>query len=68
MNSRHGRRRVHQRASVSLAFGRHAGLNATVKVTNGGLLSIAALVSAVLLSTAVLVHTAEKDGARSLDP
>jgi len=68
MNRKPALRSAPQRASVSLAFGRHSGLSATVRVTNGGLLAIAALVSAVLLSTAVLVRTAVKDGARSLDP
>jgi hypothetical protein len=53
---------------VTLALGRDAGLNATVKVTSGGLLSIAGLVSTVLFSTAVLVHLAVRTGAQSLDP
>ncbi|WP_242146160.1 hypothetical protein [Sphingomonas sp. BAUL-RG-20F-R05-02] len=68
MNMKLGRRPAHHRANVSLALGRHAGLSATVKVTSGGLLSIAGLVSTVLLSTAVLVHVAVRSSARSLDP
>jgi hypothetical protein len=36
----------------------------SVEVTSGGLLSIGALVSAILLSTAVLVHVAVGEGRR----
>jgi len=54
----------YQRANATLRFGRRAKLSATVEVTSGGLLSIGALVSTILLSTAVLVHVAVKDGAR----
>ncbi|WP_165924213.1 hypothetical protein [Neorhizobium sp. S3-V5DH] len=43
---------------------KNAGLRASVDVSSGGLLSIAALVSSILLSTAVLVHVATR-GARS---
>ncbi|WP_276121890.1 hypothetical protein [Pararhizobium qamdonense] len=50
-----------QRAKVSLAFTETAGLKANAQITNGGLLSIAALVSTILLSTAVLVHVATRD-------
>ena len=50
-----------QRAEVSLAFTETAGLKASARITNGGLLSIAALVSTILLSTAVLVHVATRD-------
>lgn len=67
MNRKHGRRSAHHSASVTLALGRNAGLSATVKVTSGGLLSIAGLVSTVLLSTAVLVHVAVRSGTQSLD-
>ncbi|WP_165807527.1 hypothetical protein [Rhizobium rhizogenes] len=38
-----------------------AGLRASVDVSSGGLLSIAALVSSILPSTAVLVHVATRD-------
>jgi hypothetical protein len=48
-----------QHAEVSLAL--TAGLKASAQITNGGLLSIAALVSTILLSTAVLVHVATRD-------
>ncbi|WP_267386267.1 hypothetical protein [Sphingomonas sp. GC_Shp_3] len=68
MNRKPGRRPAHHRANVTLALGRYAGLSATVKVTSGGLISIAGLVSTVLLSTAVLVHVAVRTGAQSLDP
>ncbi|MET3858601.1 hypothetical protein [Rhizobium sp. OAE497] len=50
-----------QRAKVSLIFSGIAGLKAGARITNGGLLSIAALVSTILLSTAVLVHVATRD-------
>ncbi|MET3858566.1 hypothetical protein [Rhizobium sp. OAE497] len=40
---------------------KNAGLRASVDVSSGGLLSIAALVSSILLSTAVLVHVATRD-------
>lgn len=50
-----------QRAKVSLAFTETAGLKASARITNGGLLSIAALVSTILLSTAVLLFVATRD-------
>jgi hypothetical protein len=50
-----------QRAKVSAAFTETAGLKASARINNGGLLSIAALVSTILLSTAVLVHVATRD-------
>lgn len=49
-----------QHAAISLMTARRAGLKAEVDVTNGGLLAIATLVSAILLSTAVLVHVAKR--------
>jgi hypothetical protein len=45
-------------AEVSLMINKRAGLKARAEITTGGLLSVAALVSTVLLSTAVLVHVA----------
>ncbi len=53
-----------QHAKVSLAFSETAGLKANAKITNDGLLSIAAVVSTILLSTAVLVEVATR-GAHS---
>ncbi len=53
-----------QRAEVSLMVSRHSGLRAEVEITNRGLLSVAALVSSILLSTAVLVHVAVLAGRR----
>ena len=50
-----------QHAKVSLAFSETAGFKASIRITNGGLLSIAALVSTILLSTAFLVHVATRD-------
>ena len=55
----------YQRATLSVGLGHKAGLTATVKVTNGGLLSIATLVSSILLSTALLVHVAVSEGAQA---
>jgi len=43
---------------VSLMVSKRAGLRARAEITTGGLLSVAALVSTILLSTAVLVHVA----------
>lgn len=54
-----------QRAELSMMFNKDAGLKAKVEVSNGGLLSIAALVSSILLTTSVLVHVAVRDGKRS---
>lgn len=45
-------------ADVSLMVSKRAGLKARAEITTGGLLSVAALVSTILLSTAVLVHVA----------
>lgn len=54
----HGER---QRAEVEISFTENAGVRASVDVSSGGLLSIAALVSTILLSTAALVHVATPD-------
>ncbi len=50
-----------QRAEVEISFTQNARFRASVDVSSGGLLSIAALVSSILLSTAVLVHVATRD-------
>ncbi|PYE38801.1 hypothetical protein DFI02_1382 [Rhizobium sp. PP-F2F-G20b] len=47
-----------QRAEVSLMVTKDSGLRATAEITNRGLLSVAVLVSSILLSTAALVHVA----------
>ena len=47
-----------QHAAVSLTVSKDAGFRAEATITNGGLLSIAALVSSILLTTSVLVHVA----------
>lgn len=47
-----------QRATVLVQFGRRRRLSASVEVTPAGLLAIGGLVSSILLSTAVLVHSA----------
>jgi hypothetical protein len=54
----HGER---QRAEVEMRVTKDAGFRASFDVSSGGLLSIAALVSTILLSTAVLVHIATRD-------
>lgn len=45
-----------QKAEVSLQVTKDAGFSAEAEITNGGLLSIAILVSSIVLSTAVLIH------------
>jgi hypothetical protein len=50
-----------QRTEVEISVTKNARLRASVDVSSGGLLSIAALVSSILLSTAVLVHVATRD-------
>ena len=49
-----------QHARLKLAIGKHTRLTAHVAVTPNGLLAIGALVSAILLSTAAIVHTARR--------
>ena len=53
-----------QRAEVSLMVTKDAGLRARAEITSGGLLAVAGLVSAILLSTAVLVHVAVRASRR----
>jgi hypothetical protein len=48
------------RAKVMIRFGRGAGITTSVKITSGGILSVGALVSGILLSTAVLVRAAAR--------
>jgi hypothetical protein len=48
------------RAKAAIRVGRRAGLTASVRITSGGILSIGALVSGILLSTAVLVRAANQ--------
>lgn len=50
-----------QRANAAVMVTKDAGLTAEVEITNGGLLAVAALVSSILLSTAVVVHVARRD-------
>lgn len=54
---------VRHRARASIRLGKRSRLDARIAVTSGGLLAIGALVSSILLSTAVLVHVAVRDGA-----
>jgi hypothetical protein len=53
-------RDARQRARLSLRVGRRARLTVRVDVTADGLLAIGALVSSILLSTAVLVGVATR--------
>ncbi|KQQ72424.1 hypothetical protein ASF70_12905 [Rhizobium sp. Leaf321] len=53
-----------QTADASLMFNKDVGMKARVDISNGGLLSVAALVSGFLLATSVLVHVAVRDGKR----
>ncbi len=52
------------RASGSLSIGRIAELKTEVEITSGGLLAVGGLVSAILLSTAVLVGVAIRESRR----
>ncbi|MCP3735689.1 hypothetical protein M9979_12475 [Sphingomonas sp. RP10(2022)] len=50
-----------QHARFHLKAGKRVRLVADVTVTNGGLLAIGALVSSILLSSAVIVKAARQD-------
>lgn len=56
---------VRQEARARLRLGKHSRFDARLSLTSGGLLVIGALVSSILLSTAVLVHVAVRDGAKA---
>jgi hypothetical protein len=45
-------------------FTKDVGMKAKVDISNGGLLSVAVLVSGILLATSVLVNVAVRDGKR----
>lgn len=53
-----------QRSEVHLRFGQAVEIKASVDVTGAGLLAITALVSGILLSTAVLVRSAVRERRR----
>jgi len=53
-----------QTAEISLMVTKDAGFKATAEISNGGLLTIGALVSSILLATTVLVHVAVRDSKR----
>ncbi len=53
-----------QRAELLVEAGKHVRLRLGVDVTSGGLLSVAVLVSGILLSTAAIVTAAGKAAAR----
>lgn len=46
------------RAEATVTVGRHLRLSANAEITSAGLVSVALLLSSILLSTAVLVHVA----------
>ncbi|MGU3315893.1 hypothetical protein ACLBWH_10120 [Sphingomonas sp. M6A6_1c] len=50
-----------QRAAIALRIGKRSRLRAELTMTPGGLLSVGALVSSILLSTAVIVRAARCD-------
>lgn len=54
---------AHQ-ADLALAAGKAFRVEARVTITSGGLLAISGLVSAILLSTAVLVRVAVRESRR----
>lgn len=56
---------LRQEARARIRLGKHSRFDARVSVTSGGLLAIGALVSSILLSTAVLVHVAVRDSAKA---
>jgi hypothetical protein len=53
-----------QRSEIQLRFGRAVDIKASADVSSTGLLAIAVLVSGILLSTAVLVRSAVREGRR----
>jgi hypothetical protein len=53
-----------QTADLSLKLGKRVGLDMRVRLTSAGILSVGALVSGILLSTAVLVAVAVREGRR----
>lgn len=54
-----------QIASVSFNLTKYSGLRAEAELSERGVYAVAALVSAVLLSTAVLVFVAVREGGRA---
>jgi hypothetical protein len=56
---------IHHRARATIRLGKRHRLDARIEVTSGGLLAIGGLVSSILLSTAVLVHVAVRDGGKA---
>ncbi|MBV8971951.1 MAG: hypothetical protein JO290_06630 [Sphingomonadaceae bacterium] len=54
-----------QRAVLVVRFGRRGRLRAAVEVSSGGLLAVGALVSSILLSSAVIVAAAGRAAERS---
>lgn len=53
-----------QTASVSINVTKHTGLHAEAELSERGVYAVAALVSSILLSTAVLVFVAVREGGR----
>lgn len=56
---------AHHHARARIRLGKRTRFHARVDVTSGGLLAIGGLVSSILLSTAVLVHVAVREGGKA---
>ncbi len=56
---------AHHRARATIRIGRHTRLSARIDITTPGLLAVGALVSSVLLSTAVLVRVSVREGTKA---
>jgi hypothetical protein len=53
-----------QRAELHVRFGQAVDVKTSLDVSSAGLLAITALVSSILLSTAILVRSAVREGRR----
>ena len=58
---------TYQSAKVRLRIGRRSGMAGSVRITDRGLLAVAVLVSSILLTTAVLVRVAVREGKGAVD-
>jgi len=56
---------VHHRARATIRLGKRHRFDARIEVTSDGLLAIGGLVSSILLSTAVLVRVAVREGGKA---
>ncbi|MDF2495808.1 hypothetical protein [Sphingomonas sp.] len=55
----------HHHATATIRAGKRARIGASLDITSAGLLAIGGLVSAILLSTAVLVRVAVREGGKA---